>query len=549
VRKNLAAIALTGGALLAVLFFVFHLHQTSKEKVLTQFNENQLLTTKQFARPIERYFYSRSQDLRWLTYIASRQAFDRDKMAAAIRSNFNRLKMTQIQDVSLLNEKGTVVYSTTAGAEGENHSRADFFSWARDPVNKGAVRMWYEKTEGPRIPVTAGSPAPPGIFLVASLYRESAAGGHQQSGGKFAGALMFTVDLEKMLADRSPLLTPAKKLHKLWIMERGGTLLMHSGHPEMVMKDIRKRDETCNQCHSSFDYIEKILGKAEGTIEYRIKDETRKVAAFTSMSFENTSWIIVMNAPLDEVTAFERENLKNTLFLIGAVVFLLGLAFFFAYRNYREKVAGEMEVKRLQGNQALMEKLRKTLGGTIQVISRAVEMRDPYTAGHQRRTADLARAIATEMGISADRTDFVRIAGTIHDIGKISVPAEILSKPTKLTDIEFRLIKEHAQAGYDILKNIEFPWPVADVILQHHERMDGSGYPQGIKGDDLLLESRILAVADVVESMASHRPYRPALGIDAALEEITKNRGTLYDPRVVDICLQLFNEKSYKMID
>ena len=153
------------------------------------------------------------------------------------------------------------------------------------------------------------------------------------------------------------------------------------------------------------------------------------------------------------------------------------------------------------------------------------------------------------MGISADRTDFVRIASTIHDIGKISVPAEILSKPTKLTDIEFRLIKAHAQAGYDILKNIEFPWPVADVILQHHERMDGSGYPQGIKGDDLLLESRILAVADVVESMASHRPYRPALGIDAALEEITKNRGTLYDPRVVDICLRLFNEKSYKLVD
>lgn len=204
-----------------------------------------------------------------------------------------------------------------------------------------------------------------------------------------------------------------------------------------------------------------------------------------------------------------------------------------------------MEMERLQH----VDRLRKTLGGTIQVVSRAVEMRDPYTAGHQRRAADLARAIATAMGFSSDRTDFVRIACTIHDIGKISVPAEILSKPTILTDIEFSLIKGHVQAGYDILKNIEFPWPVADVILQHHERMDGSGYPQGIKGDDLLLESRILAVADVVESMASHRPYRSALGIDAALEEITKNRGTLYDPWVVDICLQLFNEKNYKMVD
>ncbi|MCJ7596533.1 MAG: HD-GYP domain-containing protein, partial [Desulfobacterales bacterium] len=199
--------------------------------------------------------------------------------------------------------------------------------------------------------------------------------------------------------------------------------------------------------------------------------------------------------------------------------------------------------------QVLMEKLRKTLGGTIQVISRAVEMRDPYTAGHQRRAADLARAIATEMGISADRTDFVRIACTIHDIGKISVPAEILSKPTELTDIEFSLIKAHVQAGYDILKDVEFPWPVADVILQHHERMDGSGYPRGIKGNDLLLESRILAVADVVEAMASNRPYRPGLGLNVALEEITKKRGILYDPDVVDVCLRLFNEKGYKMVD
>ncbi|MCX5826169.1 MAG: HD domain-containing protein [Deltaproteobacteria bacterium] len=550
-RKNWVTIALTAGALLAVLFFVFHLHQTSKEKVLSQFNENQLLTAQQFARPIERYFYSRSQDLRWLVYIASQQALDRDKIAAAIRANFNRLKMTNIQEVSLLDEKGTVVYSTTAGAKGKNHSQADFFSWAGNPGNKGKVRMWYEKTQGPRIPMTAGSPAPPhiGIFLVTPLYRESAAGGHQRSGKKFAGALLFTVDLEKEIANRLPLPTPATKSHKLWIMERGGTLLVHSVHPEMVMKDIRKRDDTCNGCHTSFDYLETILGKAEGTIEYQIKGEHRTVAAFTSMTFENTSWIIVMNTPLDEVTDFGAEHLRETLFLLGSVVLLLGIAFFSTYRNYRRKVAGEMEVKRLQGNQVLLEKLRKTLGGTIQVISRTVEMRDPYTAGHQRRAADLARAIATEMGISADRTDFVRIAGTIHDIGKISVPAEILSKPTKLTDIEFRLIKAHAQAGYDILKNIEFPWPVADVILQHHERMDGSGYPQGIKGDDILLESRILAVADVVESMASHRPYRPALGIDAALEEITKNRGTLYDPRVVDICLRLFNEKSYKMVD
>jgi len=193
------------------------------------------------------------------------------------------------------------------------------------------------------------------------------------------------------------------------------------------------------------------------------------------------------------------------------------------------------------------ERLRRLLDGTVQAISMAVETRDPYTAGHQRRSADLARSIATEMGLSADRKDFIGVVAAIHDIGKIAVPAEILSKPTKLTNIEFGLIKIHPHAGHDILQDIEFPWPVAEVILQHHERMDGSGYPRGLKGEDILMEARIVSVADVVEAIASHRPYRPALGIEAALEEIQKNRGLLYDPEAVDACLKLFHEKGYNL--
>ena len=194
------------------------------------------------------------------------------------------------------------------------------------------------------------------------------------------------------------------------------------------------------------------------------------------------------------------------------------------------------------------ERMRKALGATVQSISMIVEMRDPYTSGHQQRVSDLARSIATEMGLSADRKDFIRTASAIHDIGKISIPSEILSKPTKLTDLEFRLIKTHSQSGYDILKDIEFPWPVADVVLQHHERMNGSGYPQGLKGDDILLEARILAIADVVEAIASHRPYRPALGIDLAMEEISGNKGILYDADAVDACLKLFREKGYNLV-
>ncbi len=190
-------------------------------------------------------------------------------------------------------------------------------------------------------------------------------------------------------------------------------------------------------------------------------------------------------------------------------------------------------------------KTKKTLDATVSAIASMVETRDPYTTGHQKRVSILARAIAEEMGLCTDAVEFIETAAIIHDIGKLSVPSEILSKPTKLTNLEFELIKTHSQSGYNILKDIEFPWPVADAILQHHERMNGTGYPQKLQGHDILLESRILAVADVVEAISSHRPYRPGLGIDFALEEITKNKGVLYDENVVDACIKLFREKHF----
>jgi len=194
-----------------------------------------------------------------------------------------------------------------------------------------------------------------------------------------------------------------------------------------------------------------------------------------------------------------------------------------------------------------LDSLRKAVGTTIQVLVSAVESRDAYTFGHQSRSADLAGAIATEMGLAQNKIEGVRMAGIIHDIGKLSIPAEILSKPTHLTNLEFSLIKEHSRSGYEILKNVESPWPLAEIVYQHHERMDGSGYPRNLKGNEILMESRILSVADVVEAMASHRPYREALGIEAALEEIEKNKGILYDIAVVDACLRLFREKGYRL--
>ena len=204
----------------------------------------------------------------------------------------------------------------------------------------------------------------------------------------------------------------------------------------------------------------------------------------------------------------------------------------------------------IRANEEIMQnidRLRKTLGSTIQALANTAEARDPYTAGHQRRVSDLARAIATEMCLTAEQIDGIRIASVIHDIGKISVPVEILSKPTRLSNTEFNLIKQHSESGYGILKDIDFIWPVAQIVLQHHERKDGSGYPRALKGEEILMEARILAVSDVVEAMASHRPYRPGLGISAALEEIEKNKGTFYDNTAADACLRLFREKGFKL--
>ena len=190
-----------------------------------------------------------------------------------------------------------------------------------------------------------------------------------------------------------------------------------------------------------------------------------------------------------------------------------------------------------------LEKTNRLLDGTVQALGSAMEKRDPYTAGHQQRVAQLACAIAGELGgIAAERLKGIWTAAILHDIGKLFVPAEILTRPGQLSRIEFELIKSHAEAGYEILKDIEFRWPVPLIVRQHHERLDGSGYPAGLKADDIFFEARILGVADVVEAMSSHRPYRPGKGIESTLEEITKARGTAYDPSVVDACLALFRK-------
>jgi len=241
-----------------------------------------------------------------------------------------------------------------------------------------------------------------------------------------------------------------------------------------------------------------------------------------------------LNIYAAEPDAFDEEEVK----------FLAELAADLAYgiralgmRTEREEA--EKELKESFG------KLRKALNGTVNALTEILQRRDPYTAGHQIRVAKLACAIAREMGLSEDRIEGIRIAGLLHDIGKITLPSDILARSGQISTLETDIIETHAQVGYEIIKTIEFPWPVLDAVLQHQERLDGSGYPSGLSGDKIILEARILAVADVIEAMSSHRPYRPTLGMDMALKEITENRGIRYDPDVVDACLRLINEQGY----
>ncbi len=221
--------------------------------------------------------------------------------------------------------------------------------------------------------------------------------------------------------------------------------------------------------------------------------------------------------------------------MIGGQPFILTL-----FQDVTHRKRAEDELRRT------CEKLRKATEATVEAIALTVESRDPHTAGHQRRVSRLSCAIAREMGLPEDRIDGIRLASLVHDLGKIRVPVEILSKPGKLTRPEMEIIKGHALVGHDILKDIDFPWPVAKMVLQHHERMSGTGYPQGLSGKDILMEARIIGVADVVEATAFHRPYRPGRGLKKALEEISQNRGVLYDPDAVAACLRLFAEKRFK---
>jgi len=247
--------------------------------------------------------------------------------------------------------------------------------------------------------------------------------------------------------------------------------------------------------------------------------------------------IIILTGLDDEKIAMEAVRRGAQDYLIKGSASIEILSRIIHYSIERKNAERELKLS--------IERFSRALSDTVKAMAMAVEIRDPYTAGHQRRGAGLARAIALEMRLDPKQIEGVQLACMIHDVGKISIPSEILSKPCLLSPLEISLIKVHPQVGYDILKEIDFPWPIAQAVLQHHERIDGSGYPEGLKNNDIILEARILAVADVVEAISSHRPYRPAFGINEAISEIDRKRGILYDSVVVESCLKLFQDKNY----
>jgi PAS domain S-box-containing protein/putative nucleotidyltransferase with HDIG domain len=395
----------------------------------------------------------------------------------------------------------------------------------QDKTLNVAGREWkIVYTATPGYAAFRGSWRPWGVFFVGLAFT-----------GLGAGFLWSNLRRMQSFADMNTLLLAEVKEREraqegLHASERLYRTFINATNDLVFLKDEKLRYVMVNDASLKFykKTLDDVLGRT--VFEFAPENVAESCGQSDMAALESGTFIITEEIIGDRVY----EAIKFPVRLSGDKVGVGGYI-----RDITERKQAQENIKQA------MEKLRKTLTGTIQAVSLIVEMKDPYTAGHQRRVSRLASAIAQEMGLPADVIDSVRTAGVLHDIGKISVPSEILSKPTHLTDIEFELIKVHARSGYSILKDAELPHSIAKIVLQHHERLEGSGYPDGLKGDEILLEARILGIADTVEAIASHRPYRPGHGINIALEEIEKNKGILYDADAVDACCKLFREKRF----
>ena len=314
-------------------------------------------------------------------------------------------------------------------------------------------------------------------------------------------------------------------------------LLDQEGYHCLVAKDVEEAERILNETSIDLVISDIVMpGKENGL------DLAEKVKE------NHDSEIILMTGYMDEfsfdrivgmgVSDFIPKPINSTSELLMRIKQVL-----IKRLSYKQRDRAE---ERLKNN---IQSMKQLLTGVVNTLSKTVDVRDPYTAGHQRRVAKLATLIAQELELGEKEVMTIEMSGLMHDLGKLAIPQAILSKPHKLSELEFGLIKTHPQVGYDLLKNIKFPWPIAEIVLQHHEKLDGSGYPQGLTGKEMLFESKVLCVADVVEAMASHRPYRPALGVDLALEEVTDKKGKLFDSQAVDACVRIFQKRNYCIED
>ncbi len=347
---------------------------------------------------------------------------------------------------------------------------------------------------------------------------------------------------------------PEKKDY-FWINDMTPRMIMHPYRPDLEEKDISDFADPHGK-HLFVKFVEVVKREGAGYVDYRWqwKDDPQKIVPKLSYikGFEPWGWIIGTGMYVDDVHA-EIALIRKKLSAVSIII--LGIVSLLSGYSIRQTMRADRELLRIftdrkKTMEALQESrdiLHASLEETVKSLASTAEKRDPYTAGHQQRVDRLACAIAKEIGLSDRQIEGLHFAALLHDIGKITLPSEYLAKPSKLSDQEQEIIKCHPKVGYDILKNIHFPWPVAEIVYQHHEHLDGSGYPRGLTDPEILLEAKILAVADVVEAMSSHRPYRPSLGIAKALEEIRTGSGARYHPPSVDACLSLILDEKYKM--
>lgn len=344
----------------------------------------------------------------------------------------------------------------------------------------------------------------------------------------------FNETLQYTVAEKTKeLLASEKKYKALYELNKE---ILESSPAGIIKLDRNMRISFMNpEMRNMLGEYPESLGSLDGELLRNLPD-------FNNPTFLNLINSLQMGKEVSIAIDLTKKNKKTYLEIKGVPTFAddIYTGGVLLFTDITESIIAEEKLKQS------FEMLQKATGDIIKAMSSTSEMRDPYTAGHQKRVKELAVAIGEEMNISKEQLEGVKFAGIIHDIGKISVPSDILSKPGRISKMEFEVIKSHSQIGFELLNKIEFPWPISKIVHQHHEHLDGSGYPNGISGDAILLEARILAVSDVVEAMTSHRPYRAALGIDAALEEIDNHRLDYFDPAIVDACITLFKEKKFE---